>query len=223
MRVAFTAKSKNNKTGEIPVTISSSRTCPDACPLKDAGCYADIGPLMIHWRRVDKGEGISWDQLCKNIAALPEGTVWRHNQAGDLPGDSNTIDRAALRELVSANRGRRGFTYTHKSLTVKNQSAIKSANQRGFTINLSANNLAHADELAAKAIAPVVVLLPAEAKSNTETPAGRKVVVCPATQRDDITCKSCRLCAIHNRDVIVGFPAHGVRKRQASEIANGKA
>ena len=48
MRVAFTLKSKNNKTGNIPVTISASKTCPDACPLKGAGCYADIGPLMIH-------------------------------------------------------------------------------------------------------------------------------------------------------------------------------
>jgi hypothetical protein len=221
MKVHFTPRSGNSKTGDIPVTISASRTCPSVCPFRGAGCYADIGPLMIHWRRVDEGRGISWLQLCKNIAALPEGTVWRHNQAGDLPGDSNTIDRAALRELVSANRGRRGFTYTHKPLTQKNISAIRSANQRGFTVNLSANNLAHADELVAKDVGPVTVVLPAEQTTNTVTPAGNKVVVCPATTHEDVTCKSCELCAISTRKVIVGFPAHGTRKRQASEIARG--
>lgn len=221
MRVGFTRKSGNNKTGDIPVTISPSKTCPSSCPLKGAGCYADIGPLLIHWKAVDKNQGMTWNQLCTNISALEPGTVWRHNQAGDLPGLGNRIDRAALRQLVTANRGRRGFTYTHKPLTQKNVSAIKTANKRGFTVNLSANNLKHADQLAAKKIAPVVVVLPTSQTTNTETPKGRKVVVCPATQRDDVTCKTCQLCAIKDRNFIVGFPAHGVRKRQASEVAHG--
>ena len=221
MKVHFTPRSGNSKTGDIPVTISASRTCPSVCPFRGAGCYADIGPLMIHWHKVDNNQGITWQQLCKNITALPPGTVWRHNQAGDLPGQGNRIDRAALRQLVTANRGRRGFTYTHKPLTQKNISAIKTANKRGFTVNLSANNLQHADQLAAKKIAPVVVVLNSEQSENTFTPKGRKVVVCPATQREDVTCKSCRLCAIKDRNFIVGFPAHGVRKRQANEVANG--
>lgn len=221
MRIGFTRKSSNKKTGDIPVTISPSKTCPSACPLRGAGCYADIGPLMIHWKAVDKNQGVTWDQLCKNIAQLPPGTVWRHNQAGDLPGASNRIDRAALRALVTANLGKRGFTYTHKPLTQKNISAIKTANKRGFTVNLSANNLKHADQLAAKKIAPVVVVLDEKQTENTVTPKGRKVVVCPATQREDVTCKTCKLCAIRDRNFIIGFPAHGVRKRQASEIAHG--
>jgi hypothetical protein len=49
------------------------------------------------------------------------------------------------------------------------------------------------------------------------------VVVCPATQRDDVTCKSCKLCRVQMRGVIVGFPVHGSRKRMANEqlIARG--
>lgn len=221
MRVGFTPKSSNKKTGAIPVTISPSSTCPSACPFRGAGCYADIGPLAIHWQRVDSNKGLSWDQFCKTISELEPNTVWRHNQAGDLPGPGNKIDRRALQKLVAANRGRRGFTYTHKPPTQKNASAIRSANQRGFTVNLSANNLKHADDLADKAIAPVTVVLPAEQNTNCETPQGRRIVVCPATQRDDITCKSCQLCAIPTREVIIGFPAHGVRKWQASEVARG--
>lgn len=221
MQVQFTPKSGNTKTGDIPVTISPSSTCPSVCPLRGAGCYADIGPLMIHWKRVDSGQGISWQELCNKISELPEGTVWRHNQAGDLPGEDNKIDLIALRQLVKANTGRRGFTYTHKPLTNRNATAIRAANRDGFTVNLSANNLAHADELVSKKAGPVVVVLPDEQTANTVTPAGHKVVVCPATQRDDVTCKTCKLCAIKDRDVIIGFPAHGVRKRLASEVARG--
>ena len=46
---------------------------------------------------------------------------------------------------------------------------IKEANQNGFTVDLSANNLAHADKLKALNIAPVVVVLPSTQTTNTET------------------------------------------------------
>jgi hypothetical protein len=58
----------------------------------------------------------------------------------------------------------------------------------------------------------VVVVLPSTTTANTTTPKGRTVVVCPATIRDDISCASCQLCQ-RQRSVIVGFPAHGTRKR----------
>jgi hypothetical protein len=134
-------------------------------------------------------------------------------------GAGDTLDTQALALLVKANKGKRGFTYTHKPLdTQVERDAIRDANKGGFTVNLSGNNLAHADSLADLGIAPVVVVLPHDATSNTTTPKGRKVVVCPATQRDDVSCASCGLCALQ-RDAIVGFPAHGPSKRKASAIA----
>ena len=174
----------------------------------------------MHWQRVTKGSNaINWQALCASVAALPDGQLWRHNQAGDLPGLGDTIDVKALSELVRANAGKRGFTYTHKPMHTKAaRNAIARANAKGFTINLSANTLAHADALASLGIAPVVVVLPRDAVANTVTPDGRKVVICPATQRDDVTCQSCGLCA-RLRDCIVGFPAHGTSVRKADAIA----
>jgi hypothetical protein len=97
--------------------------------------------------------------------------------------------------------------------------SIAAANADGFTINLSANNLAHADELAALDIGPVAVVLPAGFDGrHTQTPAGRRVAQCPATYRDT-TCADCGLCAKRDRKVIVGFPAHGVHKRKADAVA----
>jgi hypothetical protein len=163
----------------------------------------------------------SWQGFLDAVAALPTGTLWRHNQAGDLPGTGNAIDDVALQWLVSANKGKRGFTYTHKPMNVaSNAESVAAANANGFTVNLSANTLAEADTLANDYSLPTVVVLPSTVSGNIkiETPKGRRVVVCPATYRDDVTCKSCGLCAVRDRKVIVGFPAHGAAKNKASAI-----
>lgn len=230
MTTHLTMKSSNAKTGPIPVSTTSADTCPDACPLKAKGCYAKGGPLAIHWRKVTEGKaGSNWDDFVAKIAALPEGQLWRHNQAGDLPGENDQINAIQLLELALANDGKRGFTYTHKPVlgisvgAERNQRAIQDANEAGFTINLSANTLAHADQLADLGIAPVVTIQDAKEgeRHDTVTPAGRKVATCPATYRDDVTCASCQLCQRRDRKVIVGFPAHGSGKKAAAAVARG--
>lgn len=226
MNIHLTPISSNVKTGPIPVTTSSATTCPEACPFKKSGCYADNGPLALHWSKVTKGErGDSLEILARQIKAFPHGQVWRHNQAGDLPGIGNAIDAEGLAKIVSANTGRRGFTYTHKPLLGEenkaNLEAVKDANAKGFTINLSGNNLSHADKLADLQAGPVVCVVPSGTAPSFETPAGRRGVVCPAQQRDDITCANCQLCTRANRSIIVGFIAHGTSKKKADKIAQG--
>ena len=217
----LTTKSRNAKTGPIPVSTTSADTCPNDCPFRGNGCYADGYPLKGRWDEVTRGErGGPLAALCEKIAALPAGQLWRHNQAGDLPGDGERIDSAGLAAIVAANNGKRGFTFTHYSPARKrNAAAIRKANAAGFTVNLSANNLEHADDLAALDIGPVAVVLPAGFDGRqTETPAGRRVAQCPATYKDT-TCADCGLCAKRDRKVIVGFPAHGVHKRKADAVA----
>jgi hypothetical protein len=219
----------NTKTGPIPVSMSPKDTCPDTCPLKHGGCYASGGPINLHWLRLSNGfTGIPWKAFLQQVQRLHRGTLWRHNQAGDLPGVNNTIDRPALASLVAANKGKMGFTYTHKPVLsdeanartiASNREAIAKANAGGFTVNLSADNLTEADELASLRIGPVVALLPATQRTNTVTPQGRKVVVCPATYRDNVQCATCRLCQRQDRSHIIGFPAHGVSVKKANAIA----
>lgn len=217
---SFTRISHNGKTGPIPVTISDRSTCPSTCPLKGNGCYAENFPLSLHWDNAS----LSFDSLLESIRKLPSGQLWRHNQAGDLPGQSDRIHWPDLSRLINANGGRRGFTYTHKPVldhawARHNRESIAVANALGFTINLSADNLAHADRLHELDIAPVVTILPAEQTTNTITPGGRRVVVCPAYHREQTTCSNCGLCQKAARSIIVGFPAHGARSRAASAVA----
>jgi hypothetical protein len=220
---------ENRKVGLIPVSTTTADTCPDACPFKAGGCYAQGGPLAIVWRRV-ADTGLAWQAFLNAVRNIPSHNetrgLWRHNQAGDLPGQGDTLDCGALGELVAANAaaGARGFTYTHKPLRLaRERKAVAAANAAGFTVNLSGNTLRHADTLAELGVGPVVTVLSAEVSGNADirTPAGRRVVVCPATYRENVSCATCQLCQVADRKVIVGFPAHGASKRKASNVAMG--
>lgn len=223
LRVHLTLKSRNEKTGPIPVSTTTEATCPAACPLQKNGCYAESGPLALFWRKVTEARvGVSWGEFVRQVSALPAGILWRHNQAGDLPGDRVKIDAPKLAQLAKASAGKRGFTYTHYPPSLANRRAIAAALREGFVVNLSANNLGHADALADFNVAPVVCVLPDSVDGSVtrtlETPLGRSVAVCPATYLDT-NCAACGLCARADRKVIVGFPAHGTSKRKASAIA----
>ena len=219
----LTIKSNNRKVGKIPVSTSSADTCPDDCPFKDNGCYADGYPLKGHWDKVTKKErGDTFQVFLGKVSVMPEGQLWRHNQAGDLAGSNGKLDAKANFQLSEANKGKRGWTYTHYDvLNIKhNANVVEQMVGDGFVVNLSGNSLDHADKLADLDIAPVTTVLPSDQMTNTVTPAGRKVVVCPAVTRDDISCEDCQLCA-RLRDVIIGFPAHGNGKKKADAVANG--
>ncbi len=221
MNVHLTLVSTNAKTGPIPVSTSSRNTCPDTCPLNGNGCYAQSGPLALHWRAVTDGKrGMSWDDFTDQVSRFRRGQLWRHNQAGDLPGENTRIDGMRLRSLVRANKKAKakGFTYTHKPVSIAHNAAhIALANSHGFTINLSADNLTDADTLYDLGIAPVVTLVP-EDSYNAKTPAGTKVVICPAQTHDYVTCASCGMCAIGDRDFIIGFRVHGTSKKKAANV-----
>ena len=217
--VALTPKSKNEKTGSMPVSTSTKEWCPDTCPLKEAGCYAKHGHTGMHWRKVSGGErGTDWNRFVSKVESMPENTgIWRHDVAGDLPAENGIIDSGMMRSLIWANRGKGGFTYTHHN-PVDNAEIIKYSNNCGFTVNLSADNAGKADVLADMGIAPVVTLLPTDSAKVTFTPKGRKVVRCPAETSEKVTCKTCRLCQKTDRPII-GFTPHGSGKKATQEVA----
>ena len=76
-------------------------------------CYAEHGMLGgFLWTALDrppvnssfqKGriKVRSFDEVLDAIRELPAGSIWRHNQAGDLPTpDQVAIDEIALKQLV---------------------------------------------------------------------------------------------------------------------------
>lgn len=221
-RVKLTIVSSNKKTGPIPTTYTNRETCPNACPLKSSGCYAESGPVRLQWNKTQQEDtSMQWEEFTEQIRKLPKGQIWRHNVGGDLPSrNAETIDVEALAQLTAANRGRKGFTYTHYDPigNICNRQIIAKANEAGFTINLSANGLDHADQLKALNIGPVVTIVPEDHPTHSTTPAGNPVIVCPAVRMDGMTCAVCKLCANATRSSIVAFPVHGTSKKKAARV-----
>lgn len=220
MQVLFTKKSRNRKTGPIPVTTQESNTCPNTCPQKDRGCYPRFSFTGMQWKALDAGKvGISWKEFLAEVRKMAEGQLWRFGVAGDLPGKGNRINKIKLQQLIDANRGKRAIIYSHKPLTKANQQMISGANEQGLTINLSADSLKDAEKKAALQIGPVVMTMPEDPSIwPTQTKAGQKIVPCPAVTHEGVTCMSCGLCARGSRKVIIGFPAHGTGKRMVEEV-----
>lgn len=221
MNIHYTVSSTNRKTGPMLVTTTSKDTCPASCPFNDGGCYAKYGPMHAHWAMVTNGDrSKDWGDFLLEVKKLRKGSLWRWAQAGDLPGVGEDIDVDRLNEIIAANKGKCGFGYTHKPMTEKNAELIRQANQRGFTLNLSANGLQNADEKMALGVGPVVAAVPERYESLPKrTPAGHPVVVCLNVTKG-LTCAQCGLCAVATRKSIVAFPAHGRGKAKVEKVVS---
>ncbi len=220
MNFALTQISSNAKTGPIPTSTSGRQTCPATCPFYDKGCYAKSGPQNIHWKKVTEGErGVHFQEFVNQIRKLQRGQLWRHNVSGDLPHIFGDINNTMLQMLADANKGRKGYTYTHHILNEANVQAIKEANSKGFTVNASTEDVEVADAVMTEHGIPAVAVVKSDKTERFyTTSSGRKVITCPATIHENVTCATCKLCANADREYIIAFPAHGNAKKTVNEI-----
>ena len=191
---ALTQVSKNTKTGPIPVSVSDRSTCPTTCPFYTKGCYAKYGPQWIQWRRVSND---------------------------DLPHNSGDIDYIQLKQLIDANKGRKGYSYTHHVLNDHNRVCLENTNSLGFTVNVSTESVEYADKVMTEYKLPAVAVVHSTKTDRFyKTESGRKVITCPATIHENVTCATCGLCQIADREFIIAFPAHGTAKKTVNEIVS---
>jgi hypothetical protein len=210
--------SSNAKTGPIAVSTSSRATCSPSCPFFQNGCYAESGPLLLHWRKVTEGlRGVTFSDFLSSLLSLESGRLFRHNQAGDLPHTTGRISRAFIRRIVASVQHLKAFTYTHHDIKLgENLQLLKYANRNGFTINLSTESESAADDAIAAGLPAVMVANSDETRTTWHTPAGNTVLVCPAQRSDTTTCADCKLCHHRGRRVVIAFLAHGTGKRKAN-------
>jgi len=219
-QVALTAVSSNRKTGPIPTSTTEKASCSPTCPFLQKGCYAKGGPQNIHWSAISRGErGMVWSEFTSAIRKLKRGQLWRHNVSGDLPHSDGVIDSTKVASLVDANRGRKGYTYTHHILNNENLAIIQESNKNGFTINASCESVDVADSVMTEHNIPAVAVINSEeSRRFFTTTSGRKVIVCPATVHDNVSCADCGICSDANRSAVVAFPAHGIAKKTVNQI-----
>ena len=221
-RVTITKVSGNGKTGPITTTRTERGSCPTTCPFYSAGCYAMLGRERMQWDRLNRSEtGVNWNEFVSQIRRIvPNGVLWRHNTAGDLPHNDGNIDYLKLRQLIMANKGKKGFTYSHHVLNEHNIIALQNANMMGFTVNASCESVDDADRVMSEHNIPAVAVVHSEeSRRFFTTSSGRKVITCPAALHPGkVTCATCGLCQLADRKFVIAFPAHGASKRKVNDI-----
>lgn len=221
-RVTITQVSGNSKTGPITTTRTDRESCPTTCPFYSAGCYATLGRERMQWDRLNRSEtGVVWSEFLNTIRKIvPTGVLWRHNTAGDLPHNDGNIDYLKLKGLINANKGKKGFTYSHHILNDHNVIALQNANALGFTVNASCESVDDADRVMSEHNIPAVAVVHSEeTRRFFTTTNGRKVITCPAALHPGkVTCATCGLCQQADREFVIAFPAHGVSKNKVNAI-----
>ena len=220
MKFHFVPKSGNKKTGFMPVTYNSRLSCPDSCIFKNNGCYADNYHTRLNWDKVTSGErGGSFKELLSNIKALKPGTIWRACVAGDIPSNNKgEISRTYIKGITEANQGLKGYTYTHNRLDIgENISLLKTANKKGFTVNISTETEAAADNAVLNSLPAVIVVKSTEKRRSWFTKNKNKILVCPA-QTNGINCIDCQLCQHRPKNLIIAFLAHGNMSKLIDKI-----
>ena len=221
----LTEKSSNKKVGPIPVSTSSKLNCPPTCPYNGNGCYAESGPLAIHWRKVTEGErGLTWDEFLRKVKALPRGVLWRHNQSGDLLDINTQAGINQVAELAVHSRHTKGFTYTHHPIRGHMAAeAIRYAKDFNFTINMSCETEAQADYHISKGRYATLTVPASENRKLYVTDAGNRVMICPNQTNPTVTCATCELCHKRKPNMIIAFKLHGNSIKKATHaLANAQ-
>lgn len=217
MSVLGVERSANRKTGPMSVTHVSQASCPASCPLLKHGCYAEHGRQGSWTRQLNRTTSAPTPRSlaraeARAIDALSGTKPLRLHVVGDARTNeaARILARAAAR--YTAKHGQLVWTYTHAWRTVdrrswgsvsvlascETQAEVLEARRRGYTAAL---------------------IVPAHSGHRAWRGRGNvRFVPCPAQTMDNITCKSCKLCARVQPGTAIAFEVHGMGERKAREV-----
>ncbi len=214
MTLKYSLSAGNSKTGAMLLVRSPRSTCPESCGLKGNGCYAENFPLALHWLKQDT-VGVDFATVLYAVRTLPKKALWRLFEAGDFEPSSENPELISSQQVISllaANKDKRGFGYTHYPV-LPNLEVLQLMNSSGLTINASADSLEQAGAYFSLGLPTVVVV--AENFPKDIVVDGLRIIVCPnQSTPNKPTCLQCQMCAKPDRDYVIGFRAHGTKKRK---------
>lgn len=231
-------KSANEKTGDIIQSYSARSTCPNRCPLKRNGCYADNYHTSRQWDRCENVADPRYVSNYKDLTlALIEAiaprakrgvaeVLFRHNVAGDIAHEnSNIIDASRVNTIADACKSAgelvgvtvRGYTYTHCSISARNAEVIHEALAKNFIINFSCETVGEVMKANELECYNVIASIDPEETIRDLKAVGIKAVQCPAQTHDNVSCESCKLCS-RPRVTTVVFKIHGNGSNKARKV-----
>lgn len=226
--VIYVSNSRNSKIAgksQVDTTYASIKgSCPNSCPIKNNGCYAQLGPTGIHVARIDKvGKDLSALQVARDEAKsidasydggpVPAGRMMRLHAAGD----SRTIKGTRLIANAINRWQKRGggtvYNYTHAWRTVPRKE------WKNVSVLASISFVSEVVEARKQGYAPAI-MVPEHPSDKAYKLKGSKIkwIPCPAQTKDDVACTDCKLCM--NADRLfqegfgIAFAAHGVAQNK---------
>lgn len=210
--------SENRKLGHCSATYASLHSCPESCPHKDNGCYAQMGPTGILTQRMTGTAFRKPDSIARLEAAGILGLTGRFDLRLHVVGDCKTD--AASKILSSAcadfrDRSRRFrkddqeaavWGYTHAWSSVRRSSWF------GVSMLASCETAEQVEDANTRGYAAALIVPSFESSKPHQTDGGTLVVPCPY-QTTGRQCVDCRLCMKSDKllemGLTIAFSAHG--------------
>lgn len=216
--------SNNRKLGDAAATYASQVTCPDVCPLRGNGCYAEYGLVGMQTHQLNAGAaGLSAKQVAgveaSKIDALPPGNrPLRLHVVGDCSTDATAQIVSGAADRYTKRTGRAAWTYTHGWRDVDRSS------WGNVSVLASCETTAEVEQARARGYAPAIVV-DSHPSAKTYQLDMVKVIPCPAEFNPARNCADCGLCQradwLRDTGRAIGFAIHsgGVKKARAALAA----
>lgn len=215
---------KNSKNGKLGSGVDAiyapiKNTCPNSCPLKNNGCYAQNSYCGIFNKRLENQLiDISPINVARLIAKEIDesySVVPKKDLRLFVSGDSRTLaGTRIINKAVFRWRKRGGgdcWSYTHAWKNVPR----KEWDQVSILASVTTVDEVPAAKQQGYAPAIVVSEHPSEKVYKLEG-SDVKWIPCPAQTKENVSCSDCRLCFNANRlfdqNMGIAFPAHGAQK-----------
>lgn len=216
--------SQNAKLGGADATYASiAATCDRACPLYNAGCYAQGGKVALTEGRLDatvstataaRHEAAAIDGAYRG-GAIPEGRDLRLHVSGDARTSTAARILAAAASRWLARGGRAVWSYTHAWRRVARDA------WGAVSTLASVERPSQGAEAMRQGYAPALVVDRHPPDGRAWESHGIKWIPCPAQTRG-VACVDCRLCldadALRARKAGITFAVHGASRKRALTV-----
>lgn len=105
--VERSADSKLSINSQVSATYASQVTCPDSCPYRGAGCYAEYGNPGIHTARLNSSGASSSEAIEQEARAIDKLSGTRPLRL-HVVGDCRTDNQAQMLAAAAERYTRRG-------------------------------------------------------------------------------------------------------------------
>jgi hypothetical protein len=212
-------KSGNTKVGQIAITYASQASCPSSCPLKDAGCYAELGRVGMVTHELNKSTASPLEVALEEAAAIRAMQTTRPLRLHGV-GDCSTVETTKIVAEACEEYPGIVYTYTHAHRDVPRKNWLH------VSVLASCESLDEAADAMERGYAAAVVVPEHESRGPKVVfdSQGRSMLLqpCPQQTTPGVTCNSCRLCMKDQRLLgqrrVIAFEAHGQRSRRVREM-----